>query len=111
MRQHSPYHQYDRPQAALGRRSLDGGTGLQRAGPCARLEPDAVVAGFLLHKWQVASTIIGVTSVAQLDEDLDVWGTTLSPELLQQIDALRWNCAIRRNEPVKINWNLTPNYC
>jgi aryl-alcohol dehydrogenase-like predicted oxidoreductase len=39
----------------------------------------------------VASTIIGVTSVAQLDECLDAWGTTLSPEVLQQIDAIRWD--------------------
>jgi aryl-alcohol dehydrogenase-like predicted oxidoreductase len=38
----------------------------------------------------VASTIIGVTSVAQLDEDLSAWGTTLSPEVLAQIDAIRW---------------------
>jgi aryl-alcohol dehydrogenase-like predicted oxidoreductase len=37
----------------------------------------------------VSSTIIGVTSVAQLDEDLDAWGTTLSPELLKAIDAVR----------------------
>jgi aryl-alcohol dehydrogenase-like predicted oxidoreductase len=39
--------------------------------------------------WRVASTIIGVTSVAQLDEDLDAWGTTLSPDLLAAIDAVR----------------------
>jgi len=25
-----------------------------------------------------------------LDQGLDAWGTTLSPELLSQIDALRW---------------------
>jgi aryl-alcohol dehydrogenase-like predicted oxidoreductase len=31
-----------------------------------------------------------VTNVAQLDECLDAWGTTLSPELLAQIDAVRW---------------------
>ena len=45
---------------------------------------------FCYTKWQVASTIIGVTSVAQLDEDLDAWGTTLTPELLAAIDAIRW---------------------
>ncbi len=45
---------------------------------------------FCYTKWQVASTIIGVSSVAQLDEDLDAWGTTLAPELLKKIDALRW---------------------
>jgi len=44
---------------------------------------------FCYTKWQVASTIIGVTSVAQLDEDLAAWGTTLSPELLKAIDGIR----------------------
>ena len=39
---------------------------------------------------EVASTIIGVTSLAQLDEDLNAWGTTLSPELLKAIDTIRW---------------------
>ena len=45
---------------------------------------------FCYTKWQVASTIIGVTSLAQLDENLDAWGTQLAPELLAQIDAIRW---------------------
>ncbi len=45
---------------------------------------------FCYTKWQVASTIIGVTSLAQLDENLDAWGTPLAPELLAQIDAIRW---------------------
>jgi aryl-alcohol dehydrogenase-like predicted oxidoreductase len=45
---------------------------------------------FCYTKWQVASTIIGVTSLAQLDEDLDAWGTQLAPGLLAQIDAIRW---------------------
>ena len=45
---------------------------------------------FCYTKWQVASTIIGVRTVEQLDEDIDAWGTTLSPELLAQIDAIRW---------------------
>ena len=36
---------------------------------------------FCYTKWQVASTIIGVTSVAQLDECLDVWGTVLVQEV------------------------------
>jgi aryl-alcohol dehydrogenase-like predicted oxidoreductase len=39
----------------------------------------------------VASTIVGVTSVAQLDEQIAAWGTTLSPELLKAIDAIRWD--------------------
>ena len=38
----------------------------------------------------MASTIIGVTTLAQLDEDLDAWGTKLSPEVLAEIDQIRW---------------------
>jgi len=54
------------------------------------LSPLQLALAFCYTKRQVASTIIGVTSVAQLDECLDVWGTTLSRDLLNQIDAIRW---------------------
>ena len=54
------------------------------------LTPTQMALAFCYHRWSVASTIIGVTSVAQLDEDLKAWDTRLSPELLQQIDAVRW---------------------
>jgi len=54
------------------------------------MTPSQFALAFCYTKWQVASTIIGVTSVAQLDEDLNAWGTTLSPEVLKQIDAIRW---------------------
>ena len=54
------------------------------------LTPTQMALAFCYTKWQVASTIIGVTSLAQLDEDLDAWGTTLAPELLKAIDAIRW---------------------
>jgi aryl-alcohol dehydrogenase-like predicted oxidoreductase len=54
------------------------------------MTPTEMALAFCYTKWQVASTIIGVTSLAQLDQDLDAWGTTLSPELLKQIDAIRW---------------------
>ena len=54
------------------------------------LTPTQLALAFCYTKWQVASTIIGVTSVAQLDEDLDAWGTTLSPELLAEINKIRW---------------------
>jgi len=53
------------------------------------LTPTQLALAFCYTNWRVASTIIGVTSVAQLDECLDVWGTTLSPELLARIDAIR----------------------
>ncbi|NMM13178.1 MAG: aldo/keto reductase [Rhodoferax sp.] len=55
------------------------------------MTPTQLALAFCYTKWQVASTIIGVTSVAQLDEDLNAWGTTLPPELLQKIDAIRWD--------------------
>ncbi|APW37348.1 aldo/keto reductase [Rhodoferax koreense] len=54
------------------------------------LTPTQLALAFCYTKWQVASTIIGVTTVAQLDEDLDAWGTTLSPEVLAAVDAIRW---------------------
>lgn len=53
------------------------------------MTPSQMALAFCYTKWQVTSTIIGVTSVAQLDEDLNAWGTTLSPEVLKQIDAIR----------------------
>ena len=54
------------------------------------LTPTQLALAFCYTKWQVASTIIGVTSVAQLDEDVDAWGTVLPPELLAEIDRIRW---------------------
>jgi aryl-alcohol dehydrogenase-like predicted oxidoreductase len=54
------------------------------------LTPTAMALAFCFGNWRVASTLVGVTSVAQLDECLDVWGTTLSPELLAEIDRIRW---------------------
>ncbi|MEJ7930737.1 aldo/keto reductase [Ramlibacter sp. AN1015] len=54
------------------------------------LTPTQMALAFCYTKWQVASTIIGVTSLAQLDENLDAWGTRLAPELLAQIDQIRW---------------------
>ncbi|RDI14924.1 aldo/keto reductase [Comamonas sp. AG1104] len=54
------------------------------------LTPTQLALAFCYTKWQVASTIIGVTSVAQLDEDLDAWGVELSAELLAEVDRIRW---------------------
>lgn len=54
------------------------------------LTPTQLALAFCYTSWRVRSTIIGVTSRAQLEENLAAWGTTLSPELLQQIDAIRW---------------------
>ena len=54
------------------------------------LSPTQLALAFCYTKWQVASTIIGVTSVAQLDEDLAAWGTVLSAGVLEEIDRIRW---------------------
>ena len=54
------------------------------------LTPSQLALAFCYTRWSVRSTIIGVTSVAQLDEDLDAWGTELSPELLSALDQIRW---------------------
>ena len=54
------------------------------------LTPTRMALAFCYTNWRVASTIIGVTTQAQLDENIDAWGTTLSPELLAEIDAIRW---------------------
>lgn len=54
------------------------------------LTPSQLALAFCYRNWRVASTIIGVTSVAQLDECLDAWGVELSPELLAEVDKIRW---------------------
>jgi len=54
------------------------------------LTPTRMALAFCYTSWRVASTIIGVTTQQQLDEDIDAWGTKLSPELLAEIDKIRW---------------------
>ena len=54
------------------------------------MTPTQMALAFCYTKWQVASTIIGVTSTAQLDENLAAFGTTLSAQVLAEIDNIRW---------------------
>jgi len=54
------------------------------------LAPARMALAFCYTKWQVASTIIGVRTLEQLEENLDAWGTTLAPDLLAEIDRIRW---------------------
>jgi aryl-alcohol dehydrogenase-like predicted oxidoreductase len=55
------------------------------------MTPTQLALAFCYQKWQVASTIIGVTTEAQFDECLKAWDTTaLSKELLKAIDQIRW---------------------
>ena len=53
------------------------------------MTPTQMALAFCYTQWRVASTIIGVTSVAHLEENLAAWGTVLSPEVLAAIDAIR----------------------
>ena len=53
------------------------------------LTPAQMALAFCYTKWQVASTIIGVTSLQQLDDCLDAWGTVLSEPVLSEIDRIR----------------------
>jgi aryl-alcohol dehydrogenase-like predicted oxidoreductase len=54
------------------------------------LTPTQLALAFCYTSWRVASTIIGVTNKAQLDENLAAASVKLSPELLAEIDKLRW---------------------
>ncbi len=55
------------------------------------ISPAQLALAFCYQKWQVASTIIGVTSMEQFDECVSAWDTPpLSPELLKTIDQIRW---------------------
>jgi aryl-alcohol dehydrogenase-like predicted oxidoreductase len=54
------------------------------------LTPSQLALAFCYRNPKVASTIIGVTSLAQLDECLDAWEVPLSSELLKAVDAIRW---------------------
>ena len=54
------------------------------------MTPTQMALAFCYTRWTVASTIIGVTSAAQLDECLAAWGTSLSADVLAAIDAVRW---------------------
>ena len=54
------------------------------------LTPSQLALAFCYRNPKVASTIIGVTSLSQLDQCLDAWDTPLSPELLKAVDAIRW---------------------
>jgi aryl-alcohol dehydrogenase-like predicted oxidoreductase len=75
---------WGRPEALVAARRYNA---LARANG---LTPTQMALAWVYTNWRVASTIIGVTSKAQLDECVDAWGTTLPPELLAQIDKIRW---------------------
>lgn len=53
------------------------------------LTPTQLALAFCYSKWQVASTIIGVTSLEQLNENTQIYGTVLDKETLHSIDKIR----------------------
>ena len=52
------------------------------------LTPAQLALAFVYSRWFVASSIIGATSVLQLDENLAASAVRLSPSLLAEIDAI-----------------------
>ena len=52
------------------------------------LTPTQLALGFVRSRWFVNSTIIGASSLAQLQETLPATQTPMSPELLAEIDAI-----------------------
>lgn len=52
------------------------------------LTPAQLALGWCYSRWFVGSTIIGATSLSQLKENIDAWGTTLSPALVLAINAV-----------------------
>jgi aryl-alcohol dehydrogenase-like predicted oxidoreductase len=91
----------DNPQAT-GRINQFGGFGQRYAKPnvapavaayaaLARehgLTPTQLALAWCYQRWCVASTIIGATSMAQLEENLRAWECRLSEETLSAIDAI-----------------------
>jgi aryl-alcohol dehydrogenase-like predicted oxidoreductase len=43
---------------------------------------------YVMHRWCVASTIIGATSMAQLQENINAYNVKLTPEIIKEIDAI-----------------------
>ena len=54
------------------------------------LSPAQLALAFCYRNWRVASTIIGVTTIEQLDENIEAWEIDLEPEVLEAIDRIRW---------------------
>ena len=45
---------------------------------------------FCYRKWRVASTIIGVRTLEQLQHCGQAWSVQLQPDVLEGIDRIRW---------------------
>ncbi len=52
------------------------------------MSPAQLALSFVYHRWFVTSTIIGATSMLQLQENIQAWQKPLSAEILQEIEAI-----------------------
>ena len=52
------------------------------------LTPTQLALSFVYHRWCVASTIVGATSMAQLQENIQACTKPLNAEILKEIDAI-----------------------
>ncbi len=52
------------------------------------MTPTQMALSFVYHRWFVASTIIGATSMPQLKENIAAWQYQLSPQVLDAIETL-----------------------
>lgn len=50
------------------------------------LTPTAMALAWCKKRWQVASTIIGATTMEQLKENIDAFAVDLSDECMEQIE-------------------------
>ena len=69
-------------------RALEAAAEYDRLARRHGLSPIALALSFVQQRFFVGSTIIGATSLAQLDEQVAAFGTTLSPEVLAGIEAI-----------------------
>ena len=54
------------------------------------MTPSTLAIAWVSSRWQTASTLIGVTTAAQLDENIAAFGRTLDADTLARIDRIRW---------------------
>lgn len=52
------------------------------------LTPAQLALAWCYRRWCVGSTIIGATSMAQLEENIGAWDVVLSPAVLEAVDAI-----------------------
>ena len=52
------------------------------------LSPTELALSFVYHRWCVGSTVIGATSMAQLQQNIAAYQVNLTPDILKEIDAI-----------------------